>query len=214
MTRVVLTQGANAKFNLRLIGPGRMLRVVPQTVLNEAQVTILVEDSAAMDYEKHHFLTYKVKHIQMQNRKHNDCYKNTTANKKNTTINYKQLFVLLFAVVLHLWTTEFQQQIHQLHLLHLFFHFIYLKSFSFSSWQLRLTLRRDSAQQQTLSSTSWTPMTTLPNSPQITTSLGFQKTHPAAPTWCQSRWVERSSCLKIHAITNVRHSWAQEECWF
>ncbi|KAM6916735.1 cadherin-related family member 1a isoform 1-T1 [Xenentodon cancila] len=53
-------QGANAKFNLRLIGPGRMLRVVPQTVLNEAQVTILVEDSAAIDYEKHHFLTYKL----------------------------------------------------------------------------------------------------------------------------------------------------------
>ncbi|XP_037128337.1 cadherin-related family member 1 isoform X1 [Syngnathus acus] len=53
-------QGANAKFNLRLIGPGRMLRVVPQTVLNEAQVTILVEDSAGMDYEKHHFLTYKL----------------------------------------------------------------------------------------------------------------------------------------------------------
>ncbi|XP_037542730.1 cadherin-related family member 1 [Nematolebias whitei] len=53
-------QGANAKFNLRLIGPGRMLRVVPQTVLNEAQVTILVEDSAAMDYERHHFLTYKL----------------------------------------------------------------------------------------------------------------------------------------------------------
>ncbi|XP_077586256.1 cadherin-related family member 1a isoform X1 [Stigmatopora nigra] len=53
-------QGANAKFNLRLIGPGRMLRVVPQTVLNEAQVTILVENSAAMDYEKNHFLTYKL----------------------------------------------------------------------------------------------------------------------------------------------------------
>ncbi|XP_040035380.1 cadherin-related family member 1a isoform X2 [Gasterosteus aculeatus] len=53
-------QGANAKFNLRLIGPGRMLRVVPQTVLNDAQVTILVEDSAAMDYEKYHFLTYKL----------------------------------------------------------------------------------------------------------------------------------------------------------
>uniref|UniRef100_A0AAZ3RQ04 Cadherin domain-containing protein n=1 Tax=Oncorhynchus tshawytscha TaxID=74940 RepID=A0AAZ3RQ04_ONCTS len=52
-------QGSNAKFNLRLVGPGRMLRVVPQTVLNEAQVTILVEDSAAMDYEKFHFLTFK-----------------------------------------------------------------------------------------------------------------------------------------------------------
>lgn len=60
LMRTMFPQGANAKFNLRLIGPGRMLRVVPQTVLNEAQVTILVEDSAAMDYEKHHFLTYKV----------------------------------------------------------------------------------------------------------------------------------------------------------
>lgn len=60
MVRAMVLQGANAKFTLRLIGPGRMLRVVPQTVLNEAQVTILVEDSAAMDYEKHHFLTYKV----------------------------------------------------------------------------------------------------------------------------------------------------------
>ena len=54
-------QGANAKFNLRLIGPGRMLRVVPQTVLNEAQVTILVDDSSSMDYEKYQFLTYKVR---------------------------------------------------------------------------------------------------------------------------------------------------------
>uniref|UniRef100_A0AAV2JLA9 Cadherin-related family member 1 n=1 Tax=Knipowitschia caucasica TaxID=637954 RepID=A0AAV2JLA9_KNICA len=53
-------QGANAKFNLRLIGPSRMLKVVPQTVLNEAQVTILVEDSAAIDYERHHFLTFKL----------------------------------------------------------------------------------------------------------------------------------------------------------
>lgn len=60
LNAVVLLQGANAKFNLKLIGPGPMLRVVPQTVLNEAQVAILVEDSAAMDYEKHHFLTYKV----------------------------------------------------------------------------------------------------------------------------------------------------------
>ncbi|XP_076016395.1 cadherin-related family member 1a [Genypterus blacodes] len=53
-------QGTNAKFNLKLIGPGRMLRVVPQTVLNEAQVTILVEDSAAMDFEKQQFFTYKL----------------------------------------------------------------------------------------------------------------------------------------------------------
>uniref|UniRef100_A0A8C7DUP3 Cadherin-related family member 1 n=1 Tax=Oncorhynchus kisutch TaxID=8019 RepID=A0A8C7DUP3_ONCKI len=58
-------QGSNAKFNLRLVGPGRMLRVVPQTVLNEAQVTILVEDSAAMDYEKFHFLTFKLLAVEM-----------------------------------------------------------------------------------------------------------------------------------------------------
>ncbi|XP_068597553.1 cadherin-related family member 1a [Brachionichthys hirsutus] len=58
-------QGANAKFNLKLIGPGRMLRVVPQTVLNEAQVTILVEDSASMDYEKYHFLRYKLLAIEV-----------------------------------------------------------------------------------------------------------------------------------------------------
>uniref|UniRef100_A0A672NG33 Photoreceptor cadherin n=1 Tax=Sinocyclocheilus grahami TaxID=75366 RepID=A0A672NG33_SINGR len=53
-------QGTNAKFHLRLVGPGRMLRVVPQTVLNEAQVTVLVEDSAAMDFEKSQFLTFKL----------------------------------------------------------------------------------------------------------------------------------------------------------
>ncbi|XP_053710215.1 cadherin-related family member 1-like isoform X1 [Synchiropus splendidus] len=45
-------QGANAKFKLRLVGPSRVLRVVPQTVLNEAQVTIIVEDSTGIDYEK------------------------------------------------------------------------------------------------------------------------------------------------------------------
>ncbi|CAB1311771.1 unnamed protein product, partial [Coregonus sp. 'balchen'] len=53
-------EGANAKFKLRLVGPGRVLRVVPQTVLNEAQVTIIVEDSAAIDYEKGKSLTYKL----------------------------------------------------------------------------------------------------------------------------------------------------------
>ncbi|XP_066535930.1 cadherin-related family member 1 [Hoplias malabaricus] len=53
-------QGANAKFNLRLVGPGHMLRVVPQTVLNEAQVTILVENSAAIDYERSQSLTFKL----------------------------------------------------------------------------------------------------------------------------------------------------------
>ncbi|XP_055026796.2 cadherin-related family member 1a isoform X1 [Misgurnus anguillicaudatus] len=53
-------QGSNAKFHLRLVGPGRMLRVVPQTVLNEAQVTVLVEDSTSIDYEKSQFLTFKL----------------------------------------------------------------------------------------------------------------------------------------------------------
>uniref|UniRef100_A0A8C5L2D7 Cadherin-related family member 1 n=1 Tax=Jaculus jaculus TaxID=51337 RepID=A0A8C5L2D7_JACJA len=53
-------QGANAKFNLRLVGPGGIFRVVPQTVLNEAQVTIIVENSAAIDFEKSKVLTFKV----------------------------------------------------------------------------------------------------------------------------------------------------------
>uniref|UniRef100_A0A8D1F005 Cadherin domain-containing protein n=1 Tax=Sus scrofa TaxID=9823 RepID=A0A8D1F005_PIG len=52
-------QGANAKFNLRLVGPGGIFRVVPQTVLNEAQVTIIVENSAAIDFEKFKVLTFK-----------------------------------------------------------------------------------------------------------------------------------------------------------
>uniref|UniRef100_A0A8C2EEC8 Cadherin related family member 1 n=1 Tax=Cyprinus carpio TaxID=7962 RepID=A0A8C2EEC8_CYPCA len=52
-------QGANAKFRLLLVGPSRVLRVVPQTVLNEAQVTIIVENSTAIDYEKYQFLTFK-----------------------------------------------------------------------------------------------------------------------------------------------------------
>jgi len=54
-------QGANAKFKLRLVGPGRVLRVVPQTVLNEAQVTIIVEDTSGIDYEKGSTLSFKVR---------------------------------------------------------------------------------------------------------------------------------------------------------
>uniref|UniRef100_A0A8C8RQU9 Photoreceptor cadherin n=1 Tax=Pelusios castaneus TaxID=367368 RepID=A0A8C8RQU9_9SAUR len=53
-------QGANAKFNLQLVGSGGIFRVVPQTVLNEAQVTIIVENSAAIDYEKFQLLTFKL----------------------------------------------------------------------------------------------------------------------------------------------------------
>lgn len=34
--------------------------MVPQTVLNEAQVTIIVENSAAIDFEKFKVLTFKV----------------------------------------------------------------------------------------------------------------------------------------------------------
>ncbi|XP_066522734.1 cadherin-related family member 1 isoform X2 [Hoplias malabaricus] len=58
-------QGANAKFRLRLVGPGRVLRVVPQTVLNEAQVTIIVENSTAIDYEKYTFLSFKLLAIEI-----------------------------------------------------------------------------------------------------------------------------------------------------
>ncbi|XP_060624988.2 cadherin-related family member 1 isoform X1 [Anolis sagrei] len=58
-------QGANAKFNLRLVGPGGIFRVVPQTVLNEAQVTIIVEDSGAIDYEKFQVFTFKLLAIEV-----------------------------------------------------------------------------------------------------------------------------------------------------
>uniref|UniRef100_A0A667HQS5 Cadherin-related family member 1 n=1 Tax=Lynx canadensis TaxID=61383 RepID=A0A667HQS5_LYNCA len=58
-------QGANAKFNLRLVGPGGIFRVVPLTVLNEAQVTIIVENSAAIDYEKFKVLTFKLLAIEV-----------------------------------------------------------------------------------------------------------------------------------------------------
>ncbi|KAK1794145.1 hypothetical protein P4O66_011050, partial [Electrophorus voltai] len=63
-------QGANAKFRLRLIGPGRVLRVVPQTVLNEAQVTIIVENSTAMDYEKYSFLAFKLLAVEIDTPEH------------------------------------------------------------------------------------------------------------------------------------------------
>ncbi|XP_026207356.1 cadherin-related family member 1 isoform X1 [Anabas testudineus] len=53
-------QGANAKFKLRLVGPSRVLRVVPQTVLNEAQVTIIVEDTTGIDFEKGPTLSFKL----------------------------------------------------------------------------------------------------------------------------------------------------------
>nr|KAF6394821.1 cadherin related family member 1 [Molossus molossus] len=52
-------QGANARFNLQLVGLGGVFRVVPQTVLNEAQVTIIVENSDAIDFEKFQVLTFK-----------------------------------------------------------------------------------------------------------------------------------------------------------
>lgn len=60
MSCLCVFQGANAKFKLRLVGPSRVLRVVPQTVLNEAQVTIIVEDTSGIDYEKGPTLSFKV----------------------------------------------------------------------------------------------------------------------------------------------------------
>ena len=37
--------------------------MVPQTVLNEAQVTIIVENSAAIDFEKSKLLAFKVGYV-------------------------------------------------------------------------------------------------------------------------------------------------------
>eukprot|EP00062_Callorhinchus_milii_P001617 gi/632936917/ref/XP_007896604.1/ PREDICTED: cadherin-related family member 1 [Callorhinchus milii] len=53
-------QGTNAQFNLKLVGPEGIFRVIPQTVLNKAQVTIIVENSAAIDYEKSQLFTFKL----------------------------------------------------------------------------------------------------------------------------------------------------------
>lgn len=53
-------QGANAKFALRLVGLEGAFRVVPQTALKEAQVTVLAENSAAIDFEKFRVLTFQV----------------------------------------------------------------------------------------------------------------------------------------------------------
>ncbi|XP_067876419.1 cadherin-related family member 1a [Heterodontus francisci] len=53
-------QGTNAQFDLRLMGPEGIFRVIPQTVLNEAQVTIIVENSAAIDYEMFQVFTFKL----------------------------------------------------------------------------------------------------------------------------------------------------------
>ncbi|XP_006901085.1 PREDICTED: cadherin-related family member 1 [Elephantulus edwardii] len=58
-------QGANAKFNLQMVGPGDIFRVVPQTVLNEAQVTIIVENSAAIDFEMSKVLAFKLLAIEV-----------------------------------------------------------------------------------------------------------------------------------------------------
>ncbi|XP_048419205.2 cadherin-related family member 1 isoform X2 [Stegostoma tigrinum] len=53
-------QGTNAQFNLRLEGPEGIFRVIPQVVINEAQVTIIVENSAAIDYEMIQVFNFKL----------------------------------------------------------------------------------------------------------------------------------------------------------
>ncbi|EPQ10699.1 Cadherin-related family member 1 [Myotis brandtii] len=55
-----LDQGANAKFALQLVGLEDAFRVVPQTALKEAQVTVLAENSAAIDFEKSRVLTFQL----------------------------------------------------------------------------------------------------------------------------------------------------------
>ncbi|XP_078284790.1 cadherin-related family member 1a isoform X3 [Rhinoraja longicauda] len=53
-------QGANAQFTLVLVGAGGRFRVIPQTVLSEAQVTLIVENSTAIDYEKSQMFTFQL----------------------------------------------------------------------------------------------------------------------------------------------------------
>lgn len=56
----ISVQGSNAKFALQLLGLEGAFRVVPQTALKEAQVTVLSENSAAIDFEKFRMLTFQV----------------------------------------------------------------------------------------------------------------------------------------------------------
>lgn len=88
-------QGANAKFKLRLVGPSRVLRVVPQTVLNEAQVTMIVEDASGIDYEKGATLSFKVDH----------CFK-SPAGGISATNQPNLFFLLLFRVSPQLLAVE------------------------------------------------------------------------------------------------------------
>ncbi|XP_059802677.1 cadherin-related family member 1 [Hypanus sabinus] len=53
-------QGANAQFSLTLVGDGGVFRVIPQTILSEAQVTIIVENSTAIDYEIFQMFTFEL----------------------------------------------------------------------------------------------------------------------------------------------------------
>ncbi|XP_072138918.1 cadherin-related family member 1a [Mobula birostris] len=53
-------QGANAQFSLTLVGDGGVFRVIPQTILSEAQVTIIVENSTAIDYEIVQVFTFEL----------------------------------------------------------------------------------------------------------------------------------------------------------
>ncbi|XP_055517641.1 cadherin-related family member 1 isoform X1 [Leucoraja erinacea] len=53
-------QGPNSQFILTLVGAGGRFRVIPQTVLSEAQVTLIVENSTAIDYEKSQMLTFQL----------------------------------------------------------------------------------------------------------------------------------------------------------
>ncbi|GCC26503.1 hypothetical protein chiPu_0004920 [Chiloscyllium punctatum] len=53
-------QGTNAQFNLRLEGPDGIFRIIPQIVINEAQVTIIVENSTAIDYEIIQLFSFKL----------------------------------------------------------------------------------------------------------------------------------------------------------
>ncbi|TNN03456.1 hypothetical protein fugu_000485 [Takifugu bimaculatus] len=80
-------QGANAKFKLRLVGPSRVLRVVPQTVLNEAQVTIIVEDAAGIDYEKGPTLSFKLLAVEIDTPERFSATADIVINLKDTNDN-------------------------------------------------------------------------------------------------------------------------------
>ena len=157
-----------------------MLRVVPQTVLNEAQVTILVEDSAAMDYERHHFLTYKV-------------------------ILYYQSWLKLDKINTYAHIYQQIEAIYHLYLLYIaLFHILNLSIFQLLAVEIDTPERFSSTADIIIHL-----LDTNDNAPKFSSDYYIARIPENSPGGSNVVSVtvsESSSILKIHAIADLRHS--------